>query len=66
MTKPEQTFVAVRLDEATLARVDALVTQLSTDRPVTQSNVLRALLPAALDEVKKDPERFAEQLRTKR
>jgi hypothetical protein len=64
--EPEQNFVAGRLDEATLARVDVLVTQLSKDRPVTQSDVLRTLLRLALDEVQKEPGLLAEPHRAKR
>ena len=42
--------VAVRLDEQTLARVDALIPNLSTPwRAAKRSDVLRALILAGLD-----------------
>lgn len=42
--------VSVRLDAETIARVDALAPQLSTQwRPATRSDVLRALILTALD-----------------
>jgi hypothetical protein len=41
--------VSVRLDAETIARVDALAPQLSTQwRPATRSDVLRALILTAL------------------
>lgn len=46
--------VAVRLDEPTLARVDALIPTLSTPwRQAKRSDVLRALLLAGLDVLEK-------------
>jgi hypothetical protein len=59
MTKPDHDFVAVRLDDATQARIDALVPRFSKNWPVTSSDVMRALLELALDEAEKDPEKFA-------
>ena len=42
--------VAVRLDEQTLARVDALIPALSTPwRPARRSDVIRALIHAGLE-----------------
>jgi hypothetical protein len=47
--------VAVRLDEQTLLRVDALIPALSTPwRPAKRSDVLRALILAGLDAVGRD------------
>ena len=49
--KERKGHVAVRLDEATIARIDALIPQLSTDwLQVTRSDVLRSLLLRALEE----------------
>ena len=66
MMSSEPISVAVELDEATVARLDALVPRLSEDRPMTQSDVLRAVLLMALDKAEKDPEQFAAQLRARR
>jgi hypothetical protein len=66
MTKSEQIEVAVELDDITHARFEALLGSLSKERDVTESGVLREVLVAALEEVEKDPERFAEQLRAQR
>jgi len=66
MTKPEQNFVAVRLDEATQARIDALVPHLSKEWQATRSDVMRALLLMALEAAEKDPEQFATQHRARR
>ena len=66
MTKPDHDFVAVRLDDATQARIDALVPRFSKNWPVTSSDVMRALLELALEEAEKDPEKFAAQHHAKR
>ncbi|APR82610.1 Hypothetical protein A7982_07959 [Minicystis rosea] len=53
--KERKGHVAVRLDETTIARIDALVPRLSTDwLHVTRSDVLRSLLLRALEEAEKD------------
>jgi hypothetical protein len=59
MTKPDYDLVAVDLDDATQARIDALVPRFSKLGPVTSSDVLRALLELALEKAEKDPEQFA-------
>ena len=42
--------VSIRLDEATLARVDALASEFSTEwRGATRSDILRALIQRALE-----------------
>jgi hypothetical protein len=66
MTKPDYDLVAVDLDDATQARVDALVPRFSKLGPVTSSDVLRALLEVELEKAEKDPEQLAAQLRAKR
>jgi hypothetical protein len=66
MAKPEQSFVAVRLDAATQARIDALVPHLSTQWQATQQDVMRALLRMALEDAEKDPEHFAARHRARR
>ena len=66
MTKPDHDFVAVRLDDATQARIDALVPRLSKNWQATQSDVMRALLLLALEEAEKDPEQFAARHHAKR
>jgi hypothetical protein len=66
MTKSEMIEVAVKLDNVTHARLNALRLRLSDDRPVTESELLREVLLTALEKVEKDPEQFAEDLSTKR
>jgi hypothetical protein len=59
-TKHEPTHVAVRLDKAVVARVDARAPRLSEPwGDATRSEVLRALLLTALADAEQDPERFA-------
>ena len=60
--------VAVRLDEQTLARVDALIPALSTPwRPARRSDVLRALIHAGLEaEARGGPEGLAPRKRPRR
>jgi hypothetical protein len=59
VTKPEQTHVAVRLDTATLARIDALAPLLSSEwHTATRSEVLRALLLVSLEDAEKHPGKF--------
>jgi hypothetical protein len=59
MTDPEKNHVAVRLDAATLARIDALAPLLSSaSSAATRSEVLRALLLTALEDAEKAPEEF--------
>ena len=48
-------FVSIRLDEATMARVDALVPQFSSEwRRATRSDVLRALIVVALSHYERE------------
>ena len=55
MTEPAQ-HVAVRLDEATIARVEALVPHLPSGRhEATRSDVMRLLITDGLVRVEKDP-----------
>jgi hypothetical protein len=60
--------VAVRLDERTLARVDALIPALSTPwRPAKRSDVLRAVIHAGLEaEARGGPEALLARKRPKR
>jgi len=60
--------VAVRLDEQTLARVDALIPALSTPwRPARRSDVLRALIHAGLEaETRGGPEGLTPKKRPRR
>ena len=60
--------VAVRLDEHTLARVDALIPALSTPwRPAKRSDVLRALIHAGLEtEARSGPEWLVPKKRARR
>ena len=58
MTKPNCELVAVDLDDATQARIDALVPRFSKLGSVTSADVLRALLETALERAEKDPEQF--------
>jgi hypothetical protein len=49
--------VAVRLDEETLARIDALTTKLSTEwHEATRSEAMRLLIGDALARLEGDPE----------
>jgi len=55
MTKPAQ-HVAVRLDEATIARVEALVPHITQARhDATRSDVLGLLVKASLPHAENDP-----------
>ena len=55
MTKPAQ-HVAVRLDEATIARVEALVPHITSGRhEATRSDVMRLLITDGLVRVERDP-----------
>jgi hypothetical protein len=66
MTKSEQVEVAVKLDNVTHARLNALRLRLSKDRPMTESELLREVLLTALEKVEKeDSEQLAEELRAK-
>jgi hypothetical protein len=60
--------VAVRLDEETLVRVDALIPALSTPwRPAKRSDVLRALIHAGLEtEARGGPAWLVPKKRTRR
>ena len=58
--------VSVRLDDALIARIDALVPHLSKDRRATRSDALRLVLLTALDKAEKDPEQFEAQFRAER
>jgi hypothetical protein len=56
--------VAVRLDEETLARIDALRSKLSTEwHEATRSDALRLLLVDALARLESDPEALARRRR---
>jgi len=60
----DKKYVAVRLDDEVVARVDALLPHLS--RPgmrATRSDALRMLLMRALADVEKDPVEFVERCR---
>jgi hypothetical protein len=55
-----QTHVAVRLDDATRARLDALLPRLSTpSRSATRSDVLRAVILLGLRIAEVSPERLS-------
>jgi hypothetical protein len=59
MTKSEQIEVAVKLDNVTHARLNALRLRLSKDGPLTESELLREILLTALEKVEKDPEELS-------
>lgn len=55
--------VAVRLDEETLARIDALAAKLSTEwHDATRSEALRLLIGEALARLEGDPELLRKKL----
>ncbi len=55
--KPPTQHVALRLDDATIARLDAFIPRLSTEwHKATRSEVLRAAILLGLDRFERDPE----------
>jgi hypothetical protein len=57
MSSKRRVVVGIRLDETTLARVEAVVRQLSTEwHDATRSDVLRVLITASLTHLENDPE----------
>jgi hypothetical protein len=67
MSETSKGHVAVRLDVATLARIDALMPRLSEEwHQATRSDVLRALILTALEDAEKNPEEFASRHRARR
>ena len=67
MSDPKSEHVAVRLDTATIARIDALAPRVAIASIVpTRSDVLRALILTALEDAEKNPEEFASRHRARR
>ena len=67
MSDPKSEHVAVRLDTATIARIDALAPRVAFASIVpTRSDIMRALIGMALEDAEKNPEAFAARYRSRR